>query len=233
MNKNTIIKSSFIFASIFCSSLYSKSQENESFVTKVKASIEEQGLSAGIQINTLGLGGQFVMPLNNSLNARFSASFIQMKFQKNVERGNLAEDRNRKLRSGGLGLLVDWKPFEYELIRFSGGLVYQFNRASESRDYVYTRNGEAMELGNLTVDFTFFPVNPYIGFVFGRPIPLAEKKISVLFELGTLFHGRPRVDFTGAGRIAPTAEQDDVIANNVKNYMFYPVASIQLNYKIK
>ena len=110
------------------------------------------------------------------------------------------------------------------------GVFYQANKLLQRDDYTYVGDDRNEDLGNLTIDFTSFPVSPYVGLIFGNY--KSGRRCTVAFELGTLFHGKPRVNWVGEGIIAPTAEQDEIVAGNVSNYNWWPYANFQINYKL-
>ncbi|TNE54835.1 MAG: hypothetical protein EP338_05815 [Bacteroidetes bacterium] len=185
----------------------------------------------GIQLGTLGPGIVTKYDFNNRHAVRFSGSFAQISLRKKYNLGDVYTDRTRTLRTGGIGLVYDWKPLEQlEDLKLSGGIFYQFHRLNENRNYELDNRGNRENLGSLQIDVRTFPVNPYLGAILGKIDP--ERRWNLILECGVLFHARPQVDFTGTGLVAPTAEQDEIIEGNLRNYNFYPNLNIQLYYNL-
>lgn len=197
-----------------------------------QAQLDLKQTNYGIQLGSMGLGIQAANQVTEKLQLRVPLTFAQMTFKKDVRFGDIASSNERKMRTGGIGVISDWSLLpSYETIRFSGGLFFQFNRLKETRSYAFYNEGLVEDMGSLTIDVKSFPLSPYIGVLLGKINP--DKQWNILLDVGTLFHGRPKVDFTGTGRIAPTADQDDVVENNLKNYNFYPNINFQLYYNFK
>ena len=186
----------------------------------------------GIQIGTLGAGLQYVKPLNSRWDLRASATFLKLTKNRETISSTLTTKETIEMRTGGLGIIADYcisKNTPNWKIAF--GAIYQFNKITDSRQYDVEYNDSKVDLGNLSLEFTTFPVSPYAGFMWGNF--KSEKKIIYCLELGTLYHGKPKVLFTGEGRIAPTAELDEIVSENVKDYNWYPYLNFQINYKLK
>lgn len=186
----------------------------------------------GQQIGTLGYGLHYSYGISPQWALRANASYFHINQRTEETSSTLISERHRFLRTGGFGIVADWSFAKNNPNwKLSFGAYYQFNLARETRDYTYMSGDVIEDLGRLKIEFTTMPVNPYLGFMFGNF--KSDKVITYAIEAGTLFHGHPKVDFTGSGRIEQTAEQDDLIRDNVKNYMFYPVINFKLNYKLK
>lgn len=202
---------------------------------KISQAQEKSSPLVGFQVGTMGLGFQYVHPINSRWDLRAAATYFQLKHNREwttTTTSTLTTSETIKGRTGGVSLIADYNlSSKTPNFKLAFGALYQLNRLIDTRSYLVEYSGQNVDLGNLTLEYTTFPVSPYAGFVWGNF--KTEKKIVYSIELGTLYHGKPRVDFTGEGRIAPTAEQDEMAAENVKDYNWYPVLNFQINYKLK
>jgi len=184
-----------------------------------------------LKLGTLGGGLEFSHAIAFRWALRYNFTYFQYAMNKETKSGNVTTVRDASVRAGGLGVISDFNLSKTNPnFKLAMGAVYQFNRVSDSRAYTYTSSSTTEDLGSLTLTFTAFPVNPYVGFVAGNF--RSQKHLQFSFEAGTLFHGRPRVEFTGTGRIQQTAEQVGIVEENVKNYNWFPVGFFNLRYVI-
>ena len=186
----------------------------------------------GLQFGSLGIGGQYVHPLNARWSLRFSGSYFSMGAPTStIVTPRYTETRDVKGTVGGGSAIADFdispKTPNWKL---SMGAFYTINEVSQMSSFVYTENGNNKDVGTLDLTFTANPVSPYLGLVWGNF--KTKKKLFFTLELGTLYHGKPKVSFTGTGLIEPTTQQDYIIADNVSNYNWFPYANFQLNYKL-
>ncbi len=183
------------------------------------------------QIGTLGFGLEYNHGFTNRFSLRGNINYFQLN-QKITYSNTVLFEKYRLFRIAGIGVIADWRFLEnVPNWKVSAGLYLVSRKASETRDYIYVNEDFTEDLGRLSIEFSAFPVNPYVGFLYGNF--KSTKPITYSIEFGTLFHGQPKVEFTGTGRIEQTTQQVDIIRDNVKNYMFYPVLNFKLNYKLK
>lgn len=186
---------------------------------------------AGAQLGSMGVGAQLQTAINDKMNARVAFSFMQLKPEKEMQSGDISFEKKSLFRTGGVGLTVDWQFYQkWEKIRITGGLYYQFNRVNQERIYTFSNDGLVEDMGSLKIEIYTFPLNPCIGLQWGKLD--SNRKFNYLIDAGFLFHGRPKVNFTGSGRVEPTAEQDEIVQNNLKNYNFYPNLNFTLLYTL-
>lgn len=184
---------------------------------------------ASLKLGTLGIGLEYSHPISPRWSARLNASFLNLKMHKESESGSIITVKDTKINLGAVGLVGDFNLSKTNPNwKLCVGVVYQMNKISENRAYTYSSSDLTEDLGSLSLKFTAMPVNPYVGLMVGNF--RSQKKLQFSIEAGTLYHGAPRVEFTGTGRIAGTAEQKDKVEANVKNYSFFPVGYINVRY---
>lgn len=199
---------------------------------RLQAQISKEKWRVGAQAGSFGPGLNLTYEHSEKWNFRFSTSFWKHSRSKEDERrAGVSFDQQNEFRLGGIALLADWKCIpQVQKLSLSGGIFYQFNRFTQTRSYFIMDEGAQRDLGSLTIELRTFPVSPYLG-VHYRIIE-SSKNWNLSAEAGALFHGRPKVNFTGTGNVEPTAEQDEIIARNLKNYNFYPNITILFTYKL-
>ena len=138
---------------------------------------------------------------------------------------------NRNLTS----LLVDYYPISKKTFHATAGLIfnqmhYIFNAKFSRGDTIGALIITPEMLGEFNLDFFYPLLAPYIGIGFGRLVSL--EKLSAYMDMGVIYMGKPKVDFTAKGLIAPMADQDAIVANNISGYRYYPVFSFGIAYKI-
>jgi hypothetical protein len=203
-------------------------EENTSSNTETK-----NGIHAGVQLGTLGAGAHFVYALNDRVHFRLSGSYIPIKYKSSFEEEkNVKTDNELQVKLASVGLKCDLMPSKsMEGFRFSVGLFYNASKYQVHRIYNYDNGTIKEDLGTLTIKANYPKINPYLGMVFGKYN--STRKINLFFEMGVLYIGKPTIDFTGTGRVEPTAEQGPIIQENMKGYNWMPNFNLHLNYKLK
>ena len=206
-------------------------QESEKSSPSFPENYKLSSPTLGIQLGSMGIGIQYTHPLSERWNLRGTASYFDIALPQSIPSSTVNTERVYSARLGGIGAIADYsfskKTPNWKLAM---GLFYQINRVGIYQEFTYVGDDLNEDLGTLDLQFDSFPVSPYAGLVFGNF--KSQKRVTFSLELGTLFHGRPNVTFTGTGRIGPTAEQDELVAENVSNYNWFPYANFQLNFKL-
>lgn len=220
---------------LFCLSLLSFTIHCQEKETADPSAIENYKLSSpylGLQMGSLGFGAQYAMPLSLRWNGRIAASYFSYSLDNSYTENGAQVTEIYTATVGGVGFLADYsflkKTPNWKL---STGLFYNFNSVQAITGATASANGETIDAGSLDLQIRTFPVCPYGGLVFGNF--KTSKRVMFALELGTFFHGRAKVDWTGEGRIAPTAEQAPLLEENLKYYNWFPYANFQLNFKLK
>jgi len=186
--------------------------------------------SVGLQVGSQGIGAFYEYSLTDRFDLRGGASFFSF--------SNVGQSKSReinvytetKIRLGGINLGVNFLPYEeFNWLKISGGLFTQWNRAEVGQYYVLERDGQTEYYGNLILTAKTFPISPYASVLLGNFD--TNKNLVFSLEIGTTFHGSPKISFTGDGRVEPTTEQQPLIQSNVKNYMFFPILNFKTAFK--
>jgi hypothetical protein len=189
-------------------------------------------LSVSVKASTLGGGLEVATTLSNQFNLRLAGNYL--KTGQNFTFTLLDLDASLKL--GSVTLLADWHPGGRDkLFHLTGGLLYAANEilltgVSEKSYRVGGYTITPDDLGELTMKLYTRKINPYLGLGFGQVVPV--NRVSFKFELGTVFHGEPKVDMDASGMIARTGDQGETVAGNVSGYKFWPVMSMQLCFRL-
>jgi len=202
-----------------------------------KKSLPSKGplkVALGIQVGTLGPGLNLSFEYFTKWNFRLTGTYLQVNYNEdNTDLGYLFEST---ARTGAIGVYADWFPFNKARgIGFTAGLAYSFiqldasgksNKSYMANDFEVT----ADQIGTISTAFTTNPVMPYLGLGFGRSVP--NKVVNFRFELGAFYMGSPKVAMDATGLVQQTVEERQKIEDNLKNYMFYPTMTFNLNFKL-
>ena len=133
---------------------------------------------------------------------------------------------------------LKWYPFRHGSFFVAAGLGYTWH---PSLNVLLTAN-DKLNLGGLelapedvgTIDLgvRWHPVVGYIGGGFGRTIP--RRRVSIGFELGVYYLGKPTVQLDYEGFLETTTidEQVPVVERNLANYRYLPSLSFTLAYAL-
>ena len=184
--------------------------------------------SIGVRAGTLGLGVELAYPISQSLGVRLAVDWY--KYSKKYTQDNIDYDGDAKLRTGSL--LIDWFPFANNF-RISAGGVYNGNKLllSTPTTTLTVNNNPYTATLNVEVDFKKFA--PYAGIGYGRPI---NSGLSLTFDIGVMFQGTPTATLNGTCTGSCGNFQNDLKAqeaslnDQIKNFRYYPVATIGLAY---
>lgn len=194
-------------------------------------------VGAGLKIGTTGVGVDVAYAFNNSLSARVGYSYANFGFSYNET--DVEYDSTLKLSN--LNLLLDWNVVGG--FRITAGLVPQKNKVEvtgKPTSGTYTLNGvtyNASDVANLSGKIeSGNSVAPYLGVGYGI---VAGRGVNIYADLGVQYQGSPKVALSATCGPALNASscaslQNNVaaeqvkLADDIKNFKWYPVLSIGL-----
>jgi len=194
-------------------------------------------VTAAAKISTLGYGLDVAIPVTESVDARLGFNTFSKNFNTSTVNGLNTTNYQGTLSLGSFEALADWHPFAGSF-RVSGGVMYNNNKftmaAQPAGGFInvggvnYPAAGASV---NAAVDFN--KVAPYLGIGFGSAPK--DSGFSFATDLGIMFQGAPRANITTTGLAGPTLAADVARANadlnaKLKNFQYYPVASIGIGY---
>jgi TonB dependent receptor len=242
MIKTDLLKRAFMITSLAFTPLAIQAQKEKegtgtkdsTVVTKPIADNAKENksfgaMSLGIHAGSSGLGIQYNITLNKYFNGRLEGSYIAKKnyIYNQVMQGVNVQD-NISVTTGLVGLFADFHSPKATYLNLTLGVVYDFTSAKVVQ--TATAPDSKKDLGTLVLNAKVNKVNPYVGLVWGNPVP--KKKASIALELGTYYVGSPKITWVGTGIVGPTADQASIVENNIKSYSWLPVLSLHLNFKI-
>jgi len=198
---------------------------------------EAVDLAVGARVGTLGVGFDLTSRVTNSLNVR--ASFHPFpSYTVSSDASDVSYDL--KLKMNTLGGLADLHPGGGGF-RVTGGVIFNKNEITATAqptdtfdigDHSYT----PAQVGTLTGAIDFKHAAPYLGLGWGNAV--SDKKLGVVFDLGVLFQGSPRVHLGATGSIAsnPTFQHDLALEetnmqDDLTPVKYYPMISVGITYK--
>ncbi len=187
----------------------------------------------GVTAGTQGFGGQVILPFINPINVRAGVNIFNI----TPDLGEIQEedytfDATLNLKSAYA--LFDYFPSQNHSFRFTAGMYMNMNKIESDIQPTdtYTIGGDEYtpdKLGDVGLELNFNKFCPYIGI--GNSPRLGTKQgISVSFDFGGFYHGKPNADLTAEGLLAPTADADQEknIQSNIEGFTWYPVLSMGL-----
>jgi len=194
-------------------------------------------IAVAAKASTLGLGGEItanVVPM--LLNVRLQANGFR--YNTTITKSQVTYDG--KLRLLSVGAIADLYPFAGKF-RVSGGLYYNGNKfdiiGKPGIGGTFTFNGityTSAQVGavNGTIDFNNF--SPYLGIGWGDAIS-SGSPLGFSFELGALYQGKPSTSISTTksvpGLSASIAAEKKKLDDSLKNFRFYPVIAVGVNWK--
>jgi len=188
--------------------------------------------TAAAKVSTLGAGLDVAFSMTESIDARIGFNT----FNYNTNKTSNGTSYSGQLSLGSLEALADWHPWAGSF-RVTGGLMYNNNKFSMTAQpaggnvtvggVVYT----AAQAGTVAANVDFKKVVPYLGIGWGSAPK--DSGFSFAADLGILFQGTPnaRVTATGAAVTAAALSRANADLNaSLKNFQYYPVASVGIGY---
>ena len=204
--------------------------------------------AVGVQLSTLGLGGQFAYRLSHKLNVRAGFNFAKVTDTITSNQITYGAQLNFRSAQGNL----DW--FFLGPLHLSGGaLLYNGNgitaTVSVPTGQTFTLNGTDYESGTPplggSANLTLNKVAPEILFGVGNMIPRNGRHFAGQFEIGAIYEGSPNFVFNLSGTVCqppnssgPTCQsvtasqvQTDIAGEEAKinhdaaPFRFYPIIS--------
>lgn len=193
-----------------------------------------------LKIGTTGISPEISYHFKPRINFRGVVSFynyhrndvITFDQGTDVEKGKAEYDA--KLNLGNVGAVIDYYPFK-KFLALNAGVFYNLTAIDlgvlpksniKFNDRIFTPE----ETGTLGLKVKYNKIAPYFGLSLGNP---NNGKFRVLFDLGVLYSGSPKIEMTGTGSIEPTAAQAPKLEANLKPLYLYPVMKFGFSYALK
>lgn len=182
--------------------------------------------AVGVQVSTLGIGGQFAYLLTHRLNIRAGANF--MSFSHSITNDQITYGANLRFRSAEAHL--DWF-FLGPLHLSPGALLYDGNSISATvavpTGNTFTLNGTQYESGTPSLGgsatMSLNKVAPSILFGVGNMIPRNGHHFGGQFEIGGIYEGSPNVALNFTGNVCAPPNSSGVTCQSVS------ASSVQAN----
>lgn len=196
------------------------------------------GVAVSGEAGTLGFGVGLTGRLARTLNLR-AVFHPGPTLSYSGTSGDDEYDFELQLRSAGGQL--DWHPGGGGF-HLSGGVILNRNKldgtGTSPDSYTIGDNTYTVaQVGTLRSAIDFKKAAPYAGIGFGNAVG-EGKHLGVVFDLGVVFAGSPRVALTATGPIAGNAtfqqdlaSEEQSLSDDLKAFKYYPVLSLALSYQ--
>lgn len=188
-------------------------------------------MKADLHLSTLGYGLGLAFPVSDQVDVR--VGFNQFSKSYSTSSGGLNYNGDLKLSS--YGALLDWHLWN-GVTHITAGLMgngNKFTMTAAAGAGGATINGTTYtqaQVGTLTTTVEFSKTAPYLGF--GWSGQAKNTGFSFNSDFGVMFQGSPKATIvsTGTGGSAMTADAQNQLNNDLKNYKYYPVISVGIGY---
>ena len=197
-----------------------------------------QGFALGAHVGTTGVGVDAQAGL--SPNVALRGSLDGLVFSHDATYGNIPYTGRWRGVTGGV--FADLHPFANAFM-VSGGVYAGTRRATITSKptgaiSIAGHSFTPDQVGQLDGEIRLSSVAPFAGVGFSNAFR-TKSRWSVTAVAGVAFSGRPKVTLTSSGGtfssnpvvLSAVADEQAIIANDVRNYRFYPVATIGLAYR--
>ncbi|GAB4346598.1 MAG: hypothetical protein Kow0089_24010 [Desulfobulbaceae bacterium] len=199
---------------------------------------ELSGFGVGAKISSLGVGGDVVASVADSLNLRLGLQGFTYDYDDTYS--DIDYEADLDLFTGLL--LTDWFPFGNNF-RISAGVAANGNEVTvtgKPRNSTFNIGGvtyPSSQVGSLTGTIDFNSVAPYLGVGYGGSFADSDNW-SFFLDIGVLFQGSPDVSYSANGPLAsdPTfqarlEQERKELEDDLDEYEYYPVISMGLTWK--
>ena len=193
----------------------------------------KQGFALTGAVSSLGFGIEFTKRITPAWNIRFGMNRFDY-----VETGidsSSGIDYEADFKLNSLSFLIDWYPFSNGF-RFGSGLIINNNtvkltmkplRTYQFGSTIYTPD----EAGTLTGKLFFDKLAPYIGLGWGNAVS-PQKRFGFMVDFGVIYQNSPHVDFEADGLIAPSADQDVIVEEDLKGWKAFGIFTVGLTIRL-
>lgn len=196
-----------------------------------------RNVSLSARVGSLGPGLELTTSITPKFNLRLAGHHLSYNRSDVLTDLEIDVRADSKLNLTSGALFADFFPARRGF-RLTAGVVLNQNQAdvriTPLEAYMMDEKAFSPEkIGTLTAVVGHkAQVNPYAGIGFGNSVRKGAR-LGFVFDLGVLYTDSPRVEMTGTGMIAPTADvQGPKTEYNLRGIKLYPVLAIGLSYKI-
>ncbi|HKV62392.1 MAG TPA: hypothetical protein VJO16_10790 [Candidatus Acidoferrum sp.] len=218
------------------------------------ASNEHFNVGVGVQVSTLGIGGEIALPITHRSNARFG--FNAFSYSHTFDKDGVTYKGSLDMRSAQA--VFDFFPFNFGFRLSPGALLYNGNKvnanASVPGGQSFTLNGasyvsDAASPVTGTGKLTFSKAAPMLLLGFGNLVPRGKRRFSMSFDIGAAYQGPPRATLALSGNACDSTAlncraissdptiQSNILAEQAKinksasPFRFSPIVSFGVGYK--
>ena len=193
---------------------------------------QAQSFGLAVRAGSIGPGAEISTRVSERGQLRVSAYLLDMRADRDLDRGGLRASLNGTLAAGAAGVTLDFAPRPG--IRLSAGLWTWLGRGQSTLEPGSSQLGGVeltpQELGSIELR-TSLPdrPSPFLGIGLGGT---SNRRIAPLLDLGILFQGRPRFEVDATGLLTATTGWERVLEDAFRGAIWYPVATLGIRVRI-
>lgn len=191
------------------------------------------GFAFGLRASSLGGSFELTKSISTKFNLRAGANYAGLSLEGEDEDVEIEYEIDVTLQS--FSALIDWHPAGRGF-HFTAGAIFNSNEfgltVTPMNEYVVgVRTFTPDEIGTMTGTIDFEPIAPYFGLGWGNAVR-EGKGVGVVFDIGVMLQNSPNVNLEAEGMIAPTAEQEPDLEEDLEGAQVWFVVSLGLTFKI-
>jgi hypothetical protein len=200
----------------------------------VPSASAQGGFSVGAKVGTTGLGAEAAYGLTKRVNVRGGIALYDFTVSYTTEGNDPDVKFDLDSDNQAINVFIDYLPFK-RFLRLTGGLVYQGPSfkgvGTPVENYTDPQTGFSIppdQMGSIELELAFEEkVSPYLGFGFGNSV--YKNRLTLSFDAGIIFSGKPTVTSRTYGRMAEVLDYDpQEIQNETDKIEVWPLISFGL-----
>lgn len=196
------------------------------------------GFSVGAKAGTTGLGIEAAYGLTERVNIRGGIALYDFTITYTTEDRDPDVEFELDSDNQAINLFVDYLPFK-RFLRFTGGLVYQGPSfkgvGTPVESYTDPQSGvtiPADQMGSVELELAFEEkISPYLGFGLGNSV--YKNRLTLSFDAGVIFSGKPTVTSRTFGPLADAIDYDpSALESDAQKINIWPLVSVGLSLRL-
>lgn len=200
----------------------------------VSSASAQGGFSVGAKVGTTGLGVEAAYGLTEKVNIRGGIALYDFTVTYTTEDNDPDVKFDLDSDNQAINVFIDYLPFK-RFFRLTGGLVYQGPSfkgvGTPVESYTDPQTGFTIppeQMGSIELELEFEEkVSPYLGFGFGNSV--FKNRLTLSFDAGVIFSGKPTVTSRTYGRMAEVVDYDpQEVQDEADKINVWPLISVGL-----
>ncbi|PWJ40210.1 hypothetical protein [Sediminitomix flava] len=201
-----------------------------------------------LKLGALGVGVNYAYTINKLSGVRFGINYFGFGTDQEMTLAGANFNVDYTIQNMSIEAYYEYFPFHKKRgrltnfkrnFKFVMGLTYFAYVKYHAK--AYRMNGVVLngteyspsEIGDVVATVSTNRVAPYLGLGSAWNVPNKRRaKYQIGFDLGLIYHGKPRVNLVGTNFLEGNSEQQEQVESNLSFFQFYPNLSVKLIYRL-